>query len=127
MWKQALAFFFVTTIWPIETKQFHSTRKKNLEFWNQKQVQEQNHSPIQWEKAAGLNLVFLHVCTTCLMTYLSPLMCHQSSQRLGIESAVGKSQAAIHAVSSEFQSFLSDIILQRNTTSKNDPTTAIRT
>lgn len=53
-------------------------------------------------------------------------MCHQSSQRLGIESAVGKSQAAIHAVSSEFQSFLSDIILKRNITNKNDATIANR-
>lgn len=60
----------------------------------------------------------MYVFTTCLMTYLSPFMGHQSSQRLGIESAVGESQAAIHTVSSEFQSFLSDIILKRNTTSK---------
>lgn len=49
-------------------------------------------------------------------------MCHQSSQRLGIESAVGKSQAAIHTVSGEFQSFLSDIILKRNITNKNGTT-----
>lgn len=58
------------------------------------------------------------------MTYLSAFMRHQSSQRLGIESAVGKSQAAIHTVSGEFQSFLSDIILKRNITSKNDTTIA---
>lgn len=46
-------------------------------------------------------------------TYLSTFVCDQSSQRFGIEATEGEAQTPVHAVSGEFQSFLSDIILHK--------------
>ncbi len=45
-------------------------------------------------------------------THLSPLVCDQGSERLGVEAAVAESQAAIHAVCSQLQGLLTDIILK---------------
>lgn len=45
------------------------------------------------------------------LTHLSTLVCDQGSEWLGVEAAVAESQAAVHTVSSQLQSLLTNVIL----------------
>ncbi len=45
------------------------------------------------------------------LTHLSTLVCDQGGEWLGIEAAVAESQAAVHTVSSQLQSLLTNVIL----------------
>lgn len=49
------------------------------------------------------------------LTHLTAFVRDEGGQRLGVETAVAKAQAAIHAVCGQLQSFLTDVVLPRNT------------
>lgn len=50
-------------------------------------------------------------------THLSTLVCDQGSEWLGVEAAVAEAQAAVHTVSSQLQSLLTNVILMETQTS----------
>lgn len=58
----------------------------------------------------SLQIYYAGICA--LQTHLSALVCNKGGERLGIEATVAESQAAVHAVSSQLQGLLTDVILK---------------